>query len=277
MDELTKSTSDLEREKLALEIEEKKRALATKKPWWTILAEVLGIPVLVLTLAVSYTTASGNLTTKQKTEAEINQIAQGQAKAQEAGQLATDLSAKEKEGPQAFAQAVAQNADKIQSSLDRLQLLEQQAVRVNIQQEMLKFVLLWILFNLVGLVFNILNQVWSTATSTAIYAVTAAIQSGMEKDEHGIEKQTPKNQKRRLWRDRFNRIAPSVFLLLGPLPNILQWSIQVSIFLALLAPLFNEISFSFGSHITFNDIFTDVKHLHFAAMLSKMRQILFSS
>jgi hypothetical protein len=270
------TNQDLERQKLEIEIELKKKELADfgkppvapRRAWWTVTVELLGVPVTVLGLVVAFTTASGNRTTQQKTVAEIAQIRANLAKA-DTSKLAADLSAKQKEGPKAFDQAVAQNADKIQLALERLQQLEQQAVQINIQRAVLKFVLLWILFNVMGLIFDVLSRAWNTALGTLFYGFNAWIQN------RGREREN--DQRSNLWRSRYERLAPGLFLVLNPLPDVLRWSIQLSIFVVLLAPLFNEIAASFGSRITFSDVLQQGQNLNVGAMLSMMKQILFGS
>jgi hypothetical protein len=78
-----------------------------------------------------------------------------------AGPPANDLSAKQREGLNAFEQAVAQNANKVQDALMRLQGLQEQSAQIKIQRSAGwqgvvadkttpqggKFILLWILFS----------------------------------------------------------------------------------------------------------------------------------
>jgi len=257
---------ELERRNLELEYELKKKQLAdfgkppaaSPKSWWVIVVEFLGIPAAVIGLAVGITTASGNRATEAKTVAETVQIKAAMSKAAETEKLASDLSTKQKEGPRAFEQAVTQNAEQIKDALERLQTLEEQSARVNVQRSVLKFVLLWILFNIVGLGFDVLGSVWGTATSTVIYTLMSFFPKMLESRE-----------------GKPPRLFPAVVLILGQVPNILKWSIQLSIFVTLLGPLFNEIAVSFGSQTTFADVLAEAKHLHFGAMLSAMRQLLF--
>jgi hypothetical protein len=234
--------ADLERQKLILEIEEKKKGLTTKKPWWTVLVELLGAPAAVLALVVAFTTASGNLATKNKTVAETAQIQANLSTAQATNKLATDLSEKQKEGPQAFEQAAAQNADKIQMALLRLQQFEEQASRITVQTEMLKFVLLWILFSMVGLIFDVLRSGWNTAVSTLVYGINAWVSSPEQDSSLEDDGDNYKKRRKRMLKHRLNRFSPSLYLVLNPLPDILRWSIQLSIFATLLSPLFNEIA-----------------------------------
>jgi hypothetical protein len=272
---------DLQREKLELEVQLKKKQLESlgkapaAKKWWAVAIEFLGLPAAVIGLAVAFTTAVGNYHSDQKTVAETAQIKANLAKAADAGKLANDLTAKEKEGPEAFDKAVLQNADKIKDALKSFQQAEEQAAKVNIQRSVLKFVLLWVLFNVVNLVFDVLGQGWRTATATLFYAVSAWLIAIQER--YYREPNDGRPRRRLRWIERLQRIAPGFQVVLGPLPDILRWSIQLSIFATLLGPLFNEIAASFGSSITFADILREAEHLHFGATLSLMHQLLFGS
>ncbi len=263
----------LERQKLELELEIKKKELeafgkppaAPSKPWWAVAVELLGLPAAVLGLAVAFTTFSGNKATEQKTLAETAQIKASMEKAAEASKLAEDLSAKQKEGPRAFEQAVIQNEDKIRSALDRLRQVEDQAARLNMQRSVLKFVLLWILFSVIGLVFDIIDKAWNTATGAIMLALNQWVIRGDRRDGGNGGRRS----------QIFNRYAPPAFMVLGPLPSVLRWAIQLSIFAALLGPLFNEIGASFGSSVTFAAILREASHLQFSKMLTLMHSLLF--
>lgn len=269
---------ELKLQTLAVELELKRKQLADfgkpaaqpRKPWWVVAVEFLGLPAAVLGLVVAFTTASGNRASEKKTEAETAQIQASLAKAAETNKLASDLAAKEKEGPKAFDQAVAQNADKIKDALDQLQQLEAESARINVQRAVLKFVLLWILFSVMALIFDVIKQAWNTGTSSLLYFLTTWLAKG----ENSADEKRLERARRR--REQFNRYAPGFFIALGPLPEVLLWSIQLSIFFVLVGPLFNEIAASFGSGTTFNDVLREASHLHIGAMLSMMRHILFS-
>ena len=277
----TATNADLQRKKLELEIQKAEKELenfgkppaTTPKSWWTIAVEFVALPTAVLGLAATIVTASGNLSTKQKTDLESVQIKTSLAQAAETKKLANDLSVKEKEGTKAFEQAVSQNADKIQSALERLQQLENQAPRIDMQRAVLKFVMIWILFEIVGLIFGILNNAWGTATTALYHGVSTWFLDYRSVNASGVV--TMKEQARDRRRRAFNRFAPFGIMVVGLIPRVLRWSIQLSIFAVLLGPLFNEISVSFGSSIKFTDVLAEGKQLHFSAMLNEMQKILF--
>ena len=81
---------DLAREKLEVEILLKKKELEAlgkappPKKWWAVLVEFLGLPAVVIGLAVGFTTAAGNYYSSQKTIAETAQIKRNLAKAADA-------------------------------------------------------------------------------------------------------------------------------------------------------------------------------------------------
>jgi hypothetical protein len=261
------SKEELERQKLQIELEISKKQLAAlgktppapHKPWWTVAVDFLGLPLAVVGLAVAFTQASGNHASEQKTIAETEQIRAGLASATQTSKLASDLSQKEKEGPKAFEQAVALNADKIQDALSRLQELEEQSARVTIQRSVLKFVLLWILFTIVSLVFDMIGTIWTAATNAVFYAMLKLFPNSFGDNPSSFVR----------------NFLPVILMINGQIPTVLKWAIQLSIFAALLAPLFNEIAASFGSNVHFADVMMEARHLRFGSMLSTMKQLLF--
>jgi hypothetical protein len=110
---------------------------------------------------------------------------------------------------------------------------------------------------------------------SAAYGANAIFTSAIRQQDDGPL--TPRLRLKLLWWAGVNKYLPAAAFVLGPMPDILRWSIQLSIFAVLLGPLFNEIALSFGSHITFGDVLREAERLHFAKVLSMMKQILFSS
>jgi hypothetical protein len=138
----------------------------------------------------------------------------------------------------------------------------------------LKFVLLWALFIVIGLIFDVISQAWRTATSGLYYAANAWMSGVVDRYKWDDKR----GDRARRWRNRFSQLGPGVLLFPNPLPDILRWSIQLSIFVVLLGPLFDEIEASFGSKVTFADVLQQAEHLHiFAAMFSIMKRLLFGA
>jgi hypothetical protein len=75
---------------------------------------------------------------------------------------------------------------------------------------------------------------------------------------------------------RVQKYLDGAIVVLSPAPNVLRWSIQLSIVATLLAPFFDEVAMDFGSRVRFADVMHHVTHMHFSAMLAAMKQALFS-
>ena len=54
-------------------------------------------------------------------------------------------------------------------------------------------------------------------------------------------------------------------------------SLQLSIFVALVIPLFDEVSLAMGSRTSFDIVMAHAKHLEVGAALSTMKQVLFGT
>lgn len=76
-------------------------------------------------------------------------------------------------------------------------------------------------------------------------------------------------------RERVHQYVQWADLIIRPVPNVLRWSLQLSIFVALMIPLFNEIASSFGSPQTFEAVLIHAKDMDVSATLSTMKDILF--
>ena len=260
--QLRADTDRLEAAQKKLEEERKNPAL---KPWWQKLVDLLALPTAVVALASGIITASGTVQTQKKTAAETAQITQSINKPAETQKLATDLAEKQKEGPGAYGQAATQNAGKIQEALQRLNQIDTHANATSPATIFTKFILIWILFHVVSLVFDIISQVWSMMMNSL--NLTANYWTNKRRDDNASFER----------RFRLQRLVSATSILLSQAPNIVRWSIQLSIVVTLLAPFFDEIALQSGSPVRFAEIMREAKHLQFGAMLATMSHALFGS
>jgi hypothetical protein len=87
----------------------------------------------------------------------------------------------------------------------------------------------------------------------------------------------PENENR-LRRERFLKRQKYVQIgaaLLSSIPNVLRWSIQLSIFVVLMVPLFNEVAVGLGSSTQFDTSVQQGKHFHVSKALATMKELLF--
>jgi hypothetical protein len=227
--------------------------------------EFLALPAAILAIVFQIAQTTGSVQTQEKTAAETQKIKTEEIKTRaELEQLLDSLAEKKQKGVAAYKDEIEKTLPKLQETVERLKTVEGQSNRFLIQSVLAKYVILWILFHAIGLVFDIFSQLWSTLLSSGAMAIFS------RKLKNGDEKSREK-------RERTRRFATWAVAILGPVPSILRWSIQLSIFIALMIPLFNEVSHILGSDLTFANVFASAKALRIGEAIGKVKMILFGA
>lgn len=252
---------DLERERREMEESKKKPAA---KPWWASVAEILALPAAIIAIVVQFTSASSNVQTAAKTEAETEKTKVDTIKTRvELQKMLDDLAETKKKGVVAYREEIERTLPQLQQTIERLRVVESQSKAVTLDRSLAKYILLWVLFHFVGLIFDIVTQVWAALLSS-ISTLTSSIRF--------------KTKDGRVDYDRQLRVANFtrwVHLVLFPVPSVLRWSLQLSIFIALVVPLFDEVSLAIGSRTSFDVVLAQARQLDVGAALSTMKQLLF--
>ncbi len=253
----------LKLEKQALESQMKAPA---SKPWWGTLLEFLALPAAILAIVLQITQTSGTFETQEKTVAETEKIRTEEIKTRvELQQLLDSIAEKKQKGVQAYRDEVERTLPQLKAAVERLQALESQSSRFSIGISLTKFVILWVVFHAVDLAFDVLAQVWATLLSGTAIAVFNRKEASKE------------GRRDRIRRERMQRFMTWSVTVLSPVPSILRWSIQLSIFIALVIPLFDELAKLLGSNVTFISVFESAKALKIGEAIGKIRIILFGS
>lgn len=256
-------------EVLSLKMDKQSLEAATKapssKPWWGTVVEFLALPAAILAIVFQIYQTTGSVQTQEKTAAETQKIKTEEIKTRaELEQLLDTLAEKKQKGVAAYKDEIEKTLPKLQEAAERLKALEGQPTRLLIQSAVAKFVILWILFHAIGLVFDIFSQLWSTLLSSSAMAIFN-------------RKHRPNDEKNYEKRERTRRITTWAVAILGPVPSVLRWSVQLSIFIALMIPLFNEISHMLGSDLAFANVLESAKGLRIGEAIGKVKQILFGA
>lgn len=151
----------------------------------------------------------------------------------------------------------------INNELPKLKENLAQWERANIQRQnqntVFKYIVIYIVFIALGLFFSLISTFWSSFLGVLMRVVY----------KRTTDSYNNKGQKRlRNW-------AEIGLYVLGPLPGILDLFVRLSLFIALLIPLFNESAVLLDSSISFNDVVENVKHWRFTEALEQLRSILF--
>lgn len=253
-----------------LELEQRKRELmeATRapsaKPWWESAIAFLGLPATILAIVFQLTQTSDTVQTTAKTAAETAKLRVEEVKTRvELQNMLEDLAETKKKGVSAYREEVERTIPQLQQTVERLRLIESQSGAALLERSLAKYVLLWVLFHFVGLVFDVVFEVWS------------ALLNGISTFLYGLRLKNKDGQEDHKRRARLLAYTSWTNLILRPVPNVLRWSLQLSIFFVLMVPLFNEVALSLGAKIPFEAVMLQAKNLEIGEALSTMKQILF--
>ncbi|VVO50382.1 hypothetical protein PS862_00281 [Pseudomonas fluorescens] len=254
-------------ERMKLEQKRKEVDAAAKPPqkaWWTSAIEFLALPAAVIAIVSQLTGTIGSVHDQEKTQAETQKIRTEEVKTRaELEGLLDDLAQKKQAGVESYRAEIEKTLPQLQDTLTRLRSIKADSDRAILERALPKYILLWVLFHAVGLIFDVIAQAWSALLTSASMAV------------FNRRRPSDSNAKKIARWDQVMRTTQWIIAFAGMIPNILRWSIQLSIFLALMVPLFNETAHLLGSDTTFDSIVELAKHLDLSGIIEKMREIMF--
>jgi len=120
-----------------------------------------------------------------------------------------------------------------------------------------QYVLLWIFILGIGLVFDLISIVWDSAIS-----IPLGIFYSMKWSESKLSA-------------RIRRVVNVIVPVLSPVPRILRVAVQLFIFFALFAPLFNQVAANTGSSVKFQNVAHSVRAFRLGEAVGQVRNALF--
>ncbi|WP_439585164.1 hypothetical protein [Dyadobacter bucti] len=258
--------AEVEREQLKLQLGQLENSVKkpTPKKWWATSIEFLALPGAILAIVLQLTNVSDKISPADKTNTVITntEILKSIVKSQN---LLDDLVTKQKSGTVANNKELENGISEIRKNLTLLQNSQSGALDGRVARSIAKYVLLWVLFHAIGLCFDIIFQVWSTL----LQSISNVIYNLKFKGEDGRTNYDK--------RDKFISYYRWVEVIIRPVPNILRWSLQLSIFITLMIPLFNELASTLGASSSFETVLAHAKKFEISEALALMRLILFGS
>jgi len=252
------------------------------KSWWQTAAEVIAVPTAIVLLVFQITQVTGSFHTDRKTEVETTKLQADELKTRlETQKMLDELAASRAKGMDAYRQELDKTLPKLTDSINKLQQIDTLTRPKITELVIAKFIILWIIFTALGLAFDLVQQAWGPM----FIAVYLPYNSWLKRRRDLISERLARtkdstadflrlnNAHRRI--EFIKRTTPFVITFIGAIPNILRWSIQISIFIALFVPLFDEIAASLGSDYRFRDLFRQAMHLDLSRVLTTLRSILF--
>ena len=255
------------------------------KSWWQTAAEVIAVPTAIVLLVFQITQVTGSFHTDRKTEVETTKLQADELKTRlETQKMLDELAASRAKGMDAYRQELDKTLPKLTDSINKLQQIDTLTRPKITELVIAKFIILWIIFTALGLAFDLVQQAWGPMF-IAVYLpynswlnrrqnlISERLAQNVHKEDSTADFLQLKNARRRI--EFIKRTTPFVMTFIGAIPNILRWSIQISIFIALFVPLFDEIAASLGSDYRFRDLFRQAMHLDLSRVLTTLRSILF--
>lgn len=228
--------------------------------WTSVAIKWLGVPAIVMVMYLQMHQGREASASVDLKRAETAKTAVDELKTRaEIQQMLQDLEKKRTQNLVAYEDELRKTLPHLTQSLQKLQQLDAAAATTGRQRDLSRYMLIWIFLTALGLVFNILHTLWSPLVSAASGAWHS--------------RQWSDSPRERRLRAVFNVLQP----LLYPLPSIIHIAVEVSLFGAILIPLFNELAAQMGSPVTFGAIAKELSHLQFADAIQLVRGVVFGS
>jgi hypothetical protein len=229
-----------------------------KQPWWTTLTAILGIPGLIFLMYLQFSQGGQAKADTQKSIAETQKIRTEELKARTELQAELDtLAEKKSQGIVSYQKQLNESIPKLEQTIEKLNAVNQAARQQMDRDLLVKFVLLWIFVWGIGLALDLLSTVWNSAITIPL----AVFYSRAE------------------WKSKFLRrlqdLVRLIVPILSPVPQILRIAVQIFVFFALFAPLFDQVAATTGSPIKFQSVAHSVKSLRLGEAVGEVRKMLF--
>jgi len=227
-----------------------------KQPWWTTLTAILGIPGLIFLMYLQFSQGGEAKASTQKNIAETEKIRTEELRARTELQSELDtLAEKKSQGIASYQKQLNESLPKLEQTIEKLNAAN--LARQQINRDLLtQFVLLWIFMWGIGLVFDLISTVWDSA----IYIPMRVFYS-LKRSSKFVE--------------RLRRIVDLSVPFLSPVPRFLRVAVEIFIFFALFAPLFDQVSTTSGSLIRFHNVAHNVRAFRLGEAVGQVRNVLF--
>lgn len=229
-----------------------------KQPWWTILTAILGIPGLIFLMYLQFSQSGQAKAETQKSIAETEKVRTEELKARTElqGELDT-LAEKKGQGFAAYQKQLNESLPKLQETLERLNAANVAKQTVN-RDLLIQYVVLWVFVWGIGLLLDFISILWNWILSIA---VTLLYSSEPERESRFAK--------------RLKRLVRVLVPFFSPLPQVLRLSVQIFVFFALFAPLFDQTAAAVGSATKFRTVANSVKSLRFGDAVGQVKGVIF--
>ncbi len=227
------------------------------KPWWTTLTAILGIPALIFVMYLQFSQGGEAKANTQKSLAETEKARTEELKARTELQTELEtLAEKKSQGIASYQKQLNESLPKLEQTIERLNAANLAKQEMN-RDLLVQFVVLWIFMWGIGLLFDLISIVWDSAISIPL-GVFYSLRLSQSKVS-----------------ERIRRMVNVIVPVLSPVPRILRVAVEISIFFALFAPLFDQVSATTGSATKFERVAHSVRAVRLGDAVAQVRKVLF--
>jgi hypothetical protein len=234
---------------------EKSKADAAS-PWYVKWAGILGVPAVVFAMLVSWSQATLNSGSTEKTAAETQKIRIESLKTQADLQKQLDELQKARtsdlNGP-----GLNDTLANIKSTISDIERLREAEVKGALTNIVMRVVIIWFVLRAVGIVLSIFSGLWNTVF---ISAVTVLQQTAFRRDEP-------------IWR-LFRIASPIVAMITNLVPTVVSWWVTIFIIFAVAQPIAYEASLVIGRPQEFTGMVAAAQQRQFAKAASHLIALL---
>lgn len=230
-----------------------------ERSWITVAVQALALPALVATMYLQVSQGGESRSSSELSHAETAKVRTEELKTRAELQIVLDqLESKRAASVEAYEAQLEKSLPAIDATLQRLDSLNQAAQKRLTQDNVAKYLLVWVFLRALGIFFHTLNLFWG---SSLAMLSTAIFHKGSDR------------YRRR--RERRRKIFQYLLPVLSPLPSVLALAVDVTLFGAILLPLFDEVAAQMGSSVRFSPILRDLVAFRFGPAVDQIRGALF--
>lgn len=245
------------RTEAGLERVEKSTAGKEEETWWSLATKFLGLPALIVLMYLQLSQGREASESAEVRRAEAAKLQTEELKTRAEVQMLLDsLTAKRAASLGAYQQQLDRTLPQLSKSLERLDQLNTGVTQRVGRDDLSRYLVLWVFLQALGVFFTIAHTFWGALVSMT----TSALFSWRSHSERA---------------ERLRRVVSVVQPALYPLPNVLHVAVDVTLFGAVLIPLFNQLASSLGSQISFQSIVQRLSRLDFAGAIELIHAVVF--
>ncbi len=244
----------------------------TPRVWWEYAIQFLGLPVIVLGMVFTFTQIN-----TESSNASLNKIKQTTELAQQnkANAEATKLKLEIEEIQRKQQAGIRVSTAERDDLLERVKSLIKPATPIPASALLLKYLALTFMFMGLSLFFQLVGTLWSVLFNLASNLIYANFPQRRSASDPAEPSESEADfEKRRKRYDLLRTVWQHFSVFAVPLPSLVDWSIRLSIFTAVVVPLFDETAATLGSALRFSDLLGPMRHWEVSVAVQRLHDLI---